>query len=55
MKIAFVDSVKFKDLSRYSVRQISELSRSLLKSVYHGSESVSFLGPKILDMLPHDS
>ena len=25
-----------------------------MKSVYHGSESVSILGPKILDILPDD-
>ena len=25
-----------------------------MKSEYHGSESVSFLGPKIWDMLPDD-
>ena len=25
-----------------------------MKSVYHGSESVSFLGPKIWEMLPDD-
>ena len=25
-----------------------------MKSVYHGSESVSFLGPKMQDVLPDD-
>ena len=33
--------------SRYNLRQISKLSRPLVKSVYHGSKSVSFLEPKI--------
>ena len=36
------------------MRQISEFSRPLVKSVYHGSESLSFLRPKIWDMLPDD-
>ena len=42
------------DNSRYNLRQISEFSRPLVKSAYHGSESVSFLGTKIWDMLPDD-
>ena len=37
-----------KDNSRYNLRQISKFS------VYHRSEIVSFLGPKIWDMLPDD-
>ena len=48
------DIFKRKDSSRYNVRQISEFSRPLVKSVYHGSESLSFLRPKIWDMLPDD-
>ena len=48
------DIFKRKDNSRYNVRQISEFSRPLVKSVYHGSESLSFLRPKIWDMLPDD-
>ena len=41
-----------KDNSRYNLRQISKFSKPLVKPVYHGSESVSFLGLKIWDMLP---
>ena len=37
--------------SRYNLRQISEYSRPLVKSLYHESESVSFLRPKIWDMV----
>ena len=48
------DTFKQNDNSRYNVRQISEFSRPLAKSVYHGSKSVSFLGSKIWDMLPDD-
>ena len=40
--------------SRYNLRQISQFSRSLIKSVYHGSESISYLGPKMWDILPDD-
>ena len=48
------DNFKQKGNSQYNLRQISEFSRPLLKSVHHGSESVSFLGPKIWDRLPDD-
>ena len=45
---------KQKNNNRYNLRQISEVSRPRERPVYHGSESVSFLGPKIWDMLQHD-
>ena len=45
---------KQKDNSRYNFRQISKFSRPLVKSGYHESESVSFLGPKMWDMLLDD-
>ena len=48
------DIFKQKDNSRYNLRQISEFSNPLVKSEYHGSKGVSFLGTKILDMLPND-
>ena len=41
------DIFKQKENSRYNLREISKFLRPLVKSVYHGSESVSFLGPKI--------
>ena len=40
--------------SRYNLRQISQFSRSLVRLVYHGTESISYLGPKIWDILPDD-
>ena len=40
-----------KDNGRDKLREISKFSRPLVKSVYCGSESVSFLGTKISDML----
>ena len=39
---------------RYSSLQISQFSRSLVKSVYHGTENISYLSPKIWDILSDD-
>ena len=39
---------------RHNLRQISQFSRSLVKSVYQRTESISYLGPKIWDILPDD-
>ena len=39
---------------RYNLRQISQFSRSHLRSVYLGTETISYLGPKIWDILPED-
>ena len=36
----------------YNLRQVSEFSRPMVKSVHHGTESISYLGPKIWDILP---
>ena len=35
----------------YNLKQVSEFSRPMIKSVYHGTESISYLGPKIWDIL----
>ena len=43
---------KLKADNSYNLRQVSEFSRPMVKSVYHGTESISYLGPKIWDMLP---
>ena len=40
--------------SRYNLRQILQFFKSLIKSVYHRTESISYLGPKIWDILPDD-
>ena len=34
-------------------RQNSQFSQPLVKAVYHGTESLSFLGPKVWDILPN--
>ena len=42
---------KLKAENSYNLRQVSEFSRPMVKSVYHGTESISYLGPKIWDIL----
>ena len=38
---------KLRAENSYNLRQVSEFSRPMVKSVYHGTESLSYLGPKI--------
>ena len=42
---------KLKDQPHYNLRYNSPFFRPLVKSVYKGTESLSFLGPKIWDIL----
>ena len=46
------DNFKLKDQPHYNLRCNSLFFRPLVKSVYKGTESLSFLGPKIWDTLP---
>ena len=41
---------KLKAENSYNLRQVSEFSRPMFKSVYHGTESTSYLGPKLWDI-----
>ena len=43
---------KLREENPYNLRHVSEFSRPMINSVYHGTESISFLGPKIWDILP---
>ena len=43
---------KIKDQPHYNLRYNSLFFRPLVKSVYKGTESLSFSGPKIWDILP---
>ena len=43
---------KLKAENSSNLRQVSEFSRSMVKSVYHGTESISYLGPKLWNILP---
>ena len=40
--------------SGYNLKQISQFPRSFVKSVYYGAEIISYLGPKIWNILPDD-
>ena len=42
---------KLKDQPQYNLRYNFLFSKPLVKSVYNGTESLSFLGPKIWDIL----
>ena len=41
-----------RELSRYNLRRYSEFRAPFTRTVYYGSESISYLGPKIWDILP---
>ena len=43
---------KLKAENPYNLRHVSVFSRPMVKSVYHGPESISYLRPKIWDILP---
>ena len=43
---------KLRGENPYNLRHVSEISWSMVKSVYHGTKSISYLGPKIWDILP---
>ena len=43
---------KLREENPYKLRSVSEFSRPMINGVYHGTESISFLGPKIRDILP---
>ena len=47
-----INMFKLKAENSYNLRQVSEFSRPMVKSVFHGTESISYLGPKIWDILP---
>ena len=43
---------KLKTEIPYTLRQVSEFSKPIVKTVCHETESISYLGPKIWDILP---
>ena len=38
----------------FNLRQNSQFSRPAINTVYHGTESISNLGPKIWDLVPRN-
>ena len=50
-----VDNVfKLKTENMHNLRQVSKFSRPTVKTIYHGTESILYLGPKIWDILPEE-
>lgn len=45
---------KLNNVSRYNLRQISQIFRYLLRSVYYGTEINFYFGSKLWDILPDD-
>ena len=43
---------KLKVGNPYNLRQVSAFTRPMVKSVYHGTEIISYLRPKIWDIFP---
>ena len=43
---------QLREKSHYNLRYTSEFIIPLIHSVYHGSKSVSYLGPKIWELIP---
>ena len=43
---------KVRAKNSYNFRHFSQIYRPMVKSVYHGIESISYLGPKIWEILP---
>ena len=43
---------KLKAENSYNLRLVTEFSRPMVNSMYHGTESISYLGPKIWDIPP---
>ena len=41
-------------MSSYDLRNNNSFKRRRVKSVWHGNESVSYLGPKIWDLVPNE-
>ena len=48
------DIFKLRDEQTYNLRKLSQFYRPKVNSVYNGTESVSFLGPKIWDLVPNE-
>ena len=52
MSVPIVSEIFRKREVRYNLRNPSQFCRSAVHSVFHGKESISYLGPKIWDLVP---
>ena len=48
------DIFKLRSEQTYNLRKLSQFYRPNVNSVYNGTESVSFLGPIIWDLVPNE-
>ena len=48
----FSNSFKFSDQQTYDMNHSSQFNVFQVRSVYNGTESISFLGPKVKQMIP---
>ena len=46
------NTFKLKAEDPYNLRQVSEFCRLMFRTLHHGTESISYLGPKIWDIFP---
>ena len=51
----FLNEIFQKRALPYNLRTNSNFSSRQVHSVYHGTESLSFLGPKIWELIPEDT
>ena len=54
MSPKILDEIFYEKTSLYNLRQNSSFFIRKVHSVYHGTESLSFLGPKIWELVPKD-
>ena len=47
-----MNEIFVKQNNAYNLRKPSEFVRPKVRSVFHGKESISYLGPQIWDMIP---
>ena len=47
------DVFKLREETYYNLRHTTEFVTNQINSVYHGSESASYLGPKIWEQIPN--
>ena len=47
-----INIFKLRAENTYNLRRVSEFSSLMVQSVYHRTESISYLGPKIWDIKP---
>ena len=52
LRVSLMNEISVKRNNAYNLRKPSEFVRPKVHSVFHGKESISYLGPHIWDMIP---